>query len=148
MYTGNIMGRKRDLTTIEKDQIVKLLSNQKTTIEIARMLSRDHRTIKNLVQKASKVRSRSDKGHFRIIMKKDMTVLKMVIARNPRTLSRKCFNESNIPVESRTSRWRIIQVVAEMKSAIKKPPLTMKHKERRVEFAVKYMKQDFDSYVY
>ena len=64
------MGRKRDLTTIEKDQIVKLLSNQKTTIEIARMLSRDHRAIKNFVQRASKVRSRSDKGHFRIINKK------------------------------------------------------------------------------
>ena len=36
------MGRKRDLTTIENDQIIKLLSNQKTTIEIARMLSRGH----------------------------------------------------------------------------------------------------------
>ena len=35
------MGRKRDLTTIKKDQIVKLLSNQKTTIELARMLYRD-----------------------------------------------------------------------------------------------------------
>ena len=56
------------------------MSNQKTTIEIARMLSRDHRTIKNLVQKASKVRSRSDKGHFRIIKKKEMTVLKIAIA--------------------------------------------------------------------
>ena len=29
LYTSNSMGRKRDLTTIEKDQIVKLLSNQK-----------------------------------------------------------------------------------------------------------------------
>ena len=64
------MGRKRDLTTVEKDQIVKLLSNQKTTIEIARMLSRGHRTMKNFVQRASKVRSRSDKGHFRIIKKR------------------------------------------------------------------------------
>ena len=45
---------------------------------------------------------------------------------------------------SRTSRWRIIRVLAEMKSAIKKPPLTMNHKEKRVEFAVKYMKQDSD----
>ena len=43
------MGRKRDLTTIEKDQIIiiiniiiiKLLSNQKTTIELARTLYRD-----------------------------------------------------------------------------------------------------------
>ena len=109
MCTGNIMGRKRDLTTIAKDQIVKLLSNQKTTIEIARMLSRDHRTIKNFVQKASKVRSRSIKGHFRKTKKKEMTVLKMAIARNPLS-SRKCFNESNIQVESETSQWRIIQV--------------------------------------
>ena len=138
------MGRKRDLTIIENDQIVKLLCNQKTTIEIARMLSRDHRTIKNFVQKGSKVRSRSDKGHFRMIKKKEMTVLKMAIARNPLTTSRKCFNESNIQVESRTSCWRIIQVLAEMKSAVKKPPLTMNHTERRVEFAAEYMKQDFD----
>ena len=98
------MGRKRDLTTIEKDQVVKLLSNKKNTIEIAILLSRDHRTIKNFFQKASKVRSRSDKSHFRIIKKKEMTVLKMAIARNPLTTSRKCFNESNIQVESRTSR--------------------------------------------
>ena len=141
------MGSKRDLT-IEKGQIVKLLSNQKITIEIARRLSRDHRTIKNCVQKASKVRSRSDKGHFRIIKQKEMAVLKMEIARNPLTTSRRCFNESNIQVESRTSRWRIIQVLAEMKSAIKKPPLTMNHKENRVEFAVKYMKQDFDEVMF
>ena len=91
------------------------------------MSARDHRTVKNFVQKASKVRSRNDKGHSRLI-KKEMTVLKMAIARNPLTTSRKCFNESNIQVKSRTSRWRIIQVLAEMKSAIKKPPLTMNHK--------------------
>ena len=68
------MGRKRDLTTIDKDQIVKLLSNQKTTIEIARMLSRDHRTTKNFVQKASKVRCTSGTGHTRIIKKKEKRV--------------------------------------------------------------------------
>ena len=77
-----------------------------------------------------------------------MTVLKTAIARNPHTTSRKCFNENNIQVESKTSRWRIIQVLAEMKSAIKKVPLTMNHKERRVEFAVKYMKQDFDKVMF
>ena len=117
------MGRKRDLTTIEKDQIVKILSNQKTTIEIARMLSQDHRTIKNFVQKASKVRRRKDKGHFRIVKKKELTVLKMAIARNPLPTSQNCFNENNIHVESRTICWRITQVLAEMKSAIEKPPL-------------------------
>ena len=123
------MGKKRDLTTNEKDQIVKLLSNKKTTIEIAKMLSRDHRTIKNFVQKASQVRSRSEKGYFRLIKNNEMTVLKMAIARNPLTTSRKCFSESNIQVVSRTSRWRMIQVLAEMKSAIKKPRLSMNHFE-------------------
>ena len=77
-----------------------------------------------------------------------MTVLKMAIARNPLTTCRNCFNESNVQVESRFSRWRIFQVLAGMKSASKKPPLTMNHKERRVEFAVKYMKQDFDKVMF
>ena len=77
-----------------------------------------------------------------------MTVLKMAIARNPLTTSRKCFNESNIQVESRTSRWRIIQVLAEMKSAIKMPPLIMNHKQRGVEFAVENMKQEFDKILF
>ena len=77
-----------------------------------------------------------------------MTVLKTAIARNPLTTCRNCFNESNVQVESRTSRWRIIQVLAEMKSASKKPPLTMNHKERRVELAVKYMKQNFDKVMF
>ena len=58
-----------------------------------------------------------------------MTVSNMAFARNPLTTSRKCFKENNIQVESRTNRWIIIQVVAEMKSAIKMPPLTMNHKE-------------------
>ena len=64
------MGRKGDLTTLEKDRIIQLLSKEKTTIKRARMLSRDHRTTVNFVQKASKVRRRSDEGHVRIIKKK------------------------------------------------------------------------------
>ena len=72
----------------------------------------------------------------------------MAVARNPLTTSRKRFKEDIIQVESRTSRWRIIQVLAEMKPAIKKPPLTMNHKERRVEFAVNYIKQEFDKVMF
>ena len=40
------------------------------------------------------------------------------------------------------------QVLAEVKSAIKKPPLTMNHEERRVEFAIKYMKQDLSKVLF
>ena len=112
------MGRKRYLTTTIHKRSDSQLS-QKTTIKIARMLSRDHRTIKIFVQKASKVRSRSDKGHFRIIEKKEMTVLKMATARNPIMTSRKFSNESNIQVESRTSRRRIIQGLAERNQGLK-----------------------------
>ena len=38
--------------------------------------------------------------------------------------------------------------MTEMEAAIKKPPLTVNHKERRIEFAVKYMKQDFDKVMF
>ena len=41
------MGRKNGLTQNENNDIVKLLSKGRTTLDIAKYLERDHRTIKN-----------------------------------------------------------------------------------------------------
>ena len=39
------MGKKNDITENEKNYIVKLLSEGRTTLDIAKYLKRDHRTI-------------------------------------------------------------------------------------------------------
>lgn len=43
------MGQRRDLTDSEKSKIVKSLSEGCSTLEIAKVLGRDHRTIKHFV---------------------------------------------------------------------------------------------------
>lgn len=49
LFAAGKMGRKRDLTDDEMAKIVNWLSEGYKTIEIAKMLSRDHCTIKRFV---------------------------------------------------------------------------------------------------
>ena len=44
------MRRKRDLSEDEKSKVVKNLSLGKTSLEISKMLTRDHRTIKKYIE--------------------------------------------------------------------------------------------------
>jgi len=52
------MGQKRDLTDLEKSKIVKSLSEGCSTLEIAKILGRDHRTIKRFVAKPQQSRKK------------------------------------------------------------------------------------------
>ena len=61
------MGKKKDLTYDEKQQIVALLSTNKTTIQIAKQLKIDDRTVKNF----TKIAINRDNGTFRSIDKKE-----------------------------------------------------------------------------
>ena len=64
------MGKIKDLTSDEKQQIVALLSANKKTIQIAKQLKIDHRTVKNFTKNCNKQRLRADNGTFRSIDKK------------------------------------------------------------------------------
>ena len=69
------MGEKRDLTSNEKSFIVSELGKGKSTLEISKMLGRDHRTVKKFVKSAPS-RSRADKGNSRIISRRTMSRIK------------------------------------------------------------------------
>ncbi|CAI9734939.1 element Tc3 transposase [Octopus vulgaris] len=53
VYAGNInlliMAKGKMLTDSEKGEIVKLLAAKKSTLEISKILKRDHRTVKRFV---------------------------------------------------------------------------------------------------
>ena len=48
-FSSGEMGQKRDLTDAEKAKIVKSLSEGCSTLEISKILGRDHETIKRFV---------------------------------------------------------------------------------------------------
>ena len=50
------MGRKTDLKPGEKQRIVELLSHGKTSLNIAKLINRDHRTVKRFIENSNKAR--------------------------------------------------------------------------------------------
>ena len=50
------MGRKTDLKPEEKQKIVELLSHSKTSLNISKLIHRDHRTVKRFMENSNKVR--------------------------------------------------------------------------------------------
>ena len=51
------MGRRCDITEAEKEKIVKLLSEDVTSLELSMRLRRDHRTIKKVMENINKNRT-------------------------------------------------------------------------------------------
>ena len=65
------MGKKKKLTEDEKNQIIKYMSENLSTIEIAKKINLDHRTLKMFCK-----RKRSDKGKFWVVSAKTIHKIK------------------------------------------------------------------------
>jgi hypothetical protein len=142
------MGQKRDLLETEKQKIVQLLRESFSSKEIAQKLNRDHRTVKKFLENIHKQRRRRDKGKFRKVLPRQQVLLKRAVAQNPLTTSQKIFSEAGIPGISRSTRWRVLESIAKVKSSTARPPLTPRHKVNRVVWAARYMKLNFSNVIF
>ena len=75
------MGKKSDLTKKEKKIIIQELEKSSSTLEIAKKLKRDHRTIKRFCKDGTKVRKRKDKGKFRAVSDRQLKRIKVELSR-------------------------------------------------------------------
>ncbi|KAL6457422.1 hypothetical protein MHYP_G00343850 [Metynnis hypsauchen] len=66
------MGKKKDVSAAEKQQIVECLGQGMTTINIAKTLHCDHRTIKKYVADSEHTRVRADKGKLRTLYNRQL----------------------------------------------------------------------------
>ena len=77
------MGRKTDLKTGEKQRIVELLRHGKNSLDISKLIHRDHRTVKKFIENSNKVRGRWHKGKFRKITRREISSIKKTLSKNP-----------------------------------------------------------------
>ena len=115
------MGPKRDLTSNEKSTIVSELGNGKTTIEISKILGRDHRTVKKFVQFPISVRSREDKGKSRVASNRTLSCVKRKVVRNPCLTSIELFKCVGREDVSKTIRCRLLKQVAKNVKPVTRP---------------------------
>ena len=142
------MGKKNDLTSEDKANITRRLAAGENTLQIAHNINRDHRTIKAFTANSDKRRTRSDKGIHRCVTRHDLTALKRSTSRKPLSSSKSIFNDAGVTLPSRPTRCRVLKKFAKVKSAVKQPPLKKIHKQKRIEWAKRYMKIDFNQVVF
>lgn len=137
------MGQKRDLTDSEKSKIVKCLSEGCNSLEIAKILGRDHRTIKRFAANSQQGRKkRAEKGR-RKLTANDLRRIKREASRKPLSSSSAIFRNCNLSGVCRSTRCSVLRDMAKIKKAQSRPPLTKKHKLKRQDWAKKYLKTDF-----
>ena len=98
------MRRKTDLKPEEKQRIVELLSHGKTSLDISKLIHRDHHTVKRFMENSNKARGRADKGKFRKIARREISSVKKTLSKNPHSTSSKIFYEAGVPSRSRAGR--------------------------------------------
>jgi transposase len=137
------MGKKSDLSSAEKSLIVKSIANGMKTIDIAKEIGRDHRTVKKYVQNSQHERKRSDKGSMRKITPRKLRQIGRQLARKPLASSKEIFERVSAADVPKSTRCRILQGMASVRKPSTRPPLKNVHRENRVQWAKQYLKQDF-----
>lgn len=128
------MGRKRDLTDDEMAKIVNWLSEGYKTIEIAKMVSRDHCTIKRFVSVSLQGRQKNVEKKIRKLTTRDLRRIKQEVSRNPLASRAIIFKNCNLPGLCRSTRCKVLCMIGKVRKAENQPPLNNKHKQKRQEW--------------
>ena len=131
------MGKKQDLTSSEKDEIVRLLGKGKPTLQIAKDVKRDHRTIKSFANNSTKVVT-NGRGGLCKVTKRSKSLLARKLKQNPLSTSGKLFCEAGIQNCGRTLRCKILSTIGKIVK-----PITQPLRSKRVVWAKQYIKLGF-----
>ena len=85
-------------------------------------------------------KERKDKGKLRKLSEKDVRRLKATLKKNPGSTSKDIFSASGVADVSKSTRNSVLGKFAKQKKATITPPLTPKDKERRLDWAKRYMR--------
>ena len=141
------MGRRGALTENEKAKIIQGLQKKQSTLEIAKMLGRDHRTIKKYATNPQSCNGRADKGKIREksgVSRRVISLIKREVHRNPLETSKQVLEAVGMFNVPKSTRCSILQRIAKCKKPLVRPPLKQVHREKRLEWAKKYLKQNFE----
>lgn len=137
------MAKGVQLTEDETKKITKLLSTGKSTCFIAKQLKRDHRTIKKFVENGGVTRKKPTKCKPKALSPAKVRKLKFALAKNPNATSKTIFDEAGIHDIPKTTRNVYLRKLGTVKKVVASPPLSKLHRQKRQEWANRYLKQDF-----
>lgn len=143
------MPRATQLTIEEQKKIIRLMNSGRDSVKIAQILGRDKRTIRRFMSTgAIPTNMKNNCGRKPALDERQLRKLKLVMARKPHLTSKEYFHLAGLPMLSRTVRCNYLSEIAAVKMMKKKPLLTKKHRESRMIWAERYVKQDFTKVIW
>ena len=137
------VGRGKDLNDGEKRQIIKELGKSTPLENIAKKINCHLVTVKRFLHDPMKKRkTRSDRGILKSVTKRDLSSLKRNLRKVRGAISKRIFQEFGLTGIPKTTRNRILGQIAKHKASQKRPQLSSRHKDLRLNWARKYMKSD------
>ena len=138
------MGRGKDLTEEDKSIIIKEIVTGNIPGAIAKEIGRHVATVKRFLQSPSKRKPRRDLRVLKSVTKRDFSRLRRSLRKMSWATSAKLFEEACLVNVPKTTRNRLLRMVAAIKSPSKKLSLTPRHKRLRMEWSKRYMKTDMN----
>lgn len=134
------MGRKKDLSDEEKSLIIQKTAKGVPIEVIAKDLSRHKRTIQRFLADPSSRKKRSDAGSSKLKTVRNLRRIRRALSANAGKNSGEIFAAAGIQNVPKSTRNKVLHEMGKNVSPIKMPPMNVKHRERRVLWARKYMK--------
>ncbi|KAF4718522.1 hypothetical protein FOZ63_011875, partial [Perkinsus olseni] len=139
------MSRGSQLSDSERAEVIKLLAAGKTTLEISKILKRDHRTIKTFVANPEK-RPEGHRGPTKkSVTAREKTRVKRAMAKQPLGTSKEIFEAAGVSMKPKSSRNRVLGQLGKVRKSVGKPSLTARHKAMRLDWARENIKRDFST---
>ena len=134
------MGSANALTEAEKTTIIIKSGKSTSPVAIAQMLSRHVKTIQRFLIDLLPRKCRNNKGIRKVISTLELRNVKRQLFIQESWKCQTIFSNVGVTNMSKTTRNRVLQTMATVKSPEIKPPLTPRHVQMRQESATTYTK--------
>lgn len=134
------MGRKPGLSEDEKCSIIQKTAKCIPVEVIAKELGRHQRTIKRFLADPSPRKKRSDAGSSKLKTDRNLRRIRRAMIANPGKTSGEIFAAAGLKDVPKSTRNKVLHEMGQNVSPVKMPPMNAKHREKRVQWAKKYIK--------
>ena len=124
-------------------EIAVFLQKGLKTIEIAKKLCLDHRTVKRYLEKGVTNNRKGKSGRKKALKNRESRKVKLSLSKMPHSSSSEVFEDAGVKKVSKTTRCKYLNKIASMRMPIRKPKLTPLHRQKRIKWAGNYMKTNF-----
>ena len=142
------MANGKMLPASERDNVVKLLKMKKSTLEISKIIKRDHRMVKQFTNEGKVDRKQHKSSQPRVRTSRDLRKIKRALSQNPHWTSKDIFDEAGLTDVSKRTHNRILNNMADQQSQAVCLPLSDINCQKRLFWATKYLKTNFQTVIW